>query len=42
MFKRIGLFVLTNIAIMAMISIILFVISSVFGVNLSGYNTSMG
>ncbi|MFO0763768.1 MAG: protease HtpX [Candidatus Gracilibacteria bacterium] len=42
MFKRIGLFVLTNIAIMAMISIILFVLSSVFGVNLSGYNTSIG
>lgn len=41
MFKRIGLFVLTNIAIMAMISIVLFIVSSVFGLRLSGYGTSM-
>ncbi len=36
MFKRIGLFLLTNIAIIAVISIIIFVIERVFGIEISG------
>ena len=36
--KRILLFVLTNVAVLAVISVILFALSAFFGVNTSGYN----
>lgn len=37
MFKRIFLFLLTNIAIIVVINIVLFVLSSVFGINITAY-----
>lgn len=36
--KRIFLFVMTNVAVLAVISIVLFALSAFFGVNTSGYN----
>lgn len=41
MLKRVFLFIAMNIAIMLTVSISLFVISAVFGVNLTGYNTDI-
>ena len=37
MFKRIGLFLLTNLAIIIVVSIILFIVEKVFGISVSGY-----
>ncbi|MDD3793957.1 MAG: protease HtpX [Candidatus Gracilibacteria bacterium] len=39
MFKRIGLFLLTNIAIIAVITIVIAITENVFGIAISGYST---
>lgn len=40
MLKRIFLFLLTNIAIIALISVVIFVVENVFGISVSGYSTN--
>lgn len=40
MFKRIFLFLLTNIAVLAVISIVIAIIENVFGIQISGYSTN--
>jgi heat shock protein HtpX len=40
MLKRIGLFLLTNIAIIAVISIVIFILENVFWITISGYSTN--
>jgi heat shock protein HtpX len=37
LFKRISLFLLTNLAVLVLINLILIILSKVFGINLSGY-----
>ncbi|MGE4443396.1 MAG: protease HtpX [Candidatus Altimarinota bacterium] len=40
MFKRIFLFLLTNIAVLAVITIVIAILENVFGIQISGYSTS--
>lgn len=40
MLKRIFLFLLTNIAIIALISVVIFIVENVFGISISGYSTN--
>jgi heat shock protein HtpX len=38
MFKRVGLFLLTNIAVIGLLSLVFLVLENVFGIKLSGYS----